>query len=399
MTMNHYRFKPHQAQNIILRSPYRFQVVAAGRRFGKTELGKWIGLQAAQQGGNCWWLTPTYRTAWYVWQELKQTTRPYKQIKVNEADRTLIFSNGGTLMIRSTHSPDHLRGAGLDYVILDEAAFMDAIVWTDIVRPMLLDRQGRALILSSPKGRNWFWEVYKQGLDPEMGDWVSYHFTSYQNPWLSKQEIDTIRLSTPERIFAEEYLAHFQDAEGQVFRRVYEAATAPTDAQPIAGHRYSAGIDWGRDHDFTAIAIFDVNTSQLVALDRFNLIGWEHQRARIKTLIERWSPDVIWAESNSIGAVNLEALQNEGLPLRAFQTTAHSKAPLIEGFALAIERAQLTLLNDPILIGELLSYRLDRLPGGGYRFNAPPGGHDDTVIATALAWHGVQYGGAGISLL
>jgi hypothetical protein len=394
-----YRFRAHRAQKLILCSPYRFQVVAAGRRFGKTELAKWIGLNTAQAGKQCWWLTPTYLTAWSVWENLKQTAHQLKNAKVKESERAVVFDHGGTLMIRSTHSPHHLRGAGLDQVILDEAAFMDAVVWTEVVRPMLLDRGGGALLLSTPKGRNWFWEVFKQGLDPEMSDWASYHFTSYHNPLLPKHEIDQLRLSTPERVFKEEYLAQFQDMEGQVFRRVYDVATAPNPVQPIASHRYSAGIDWGRDHDFTAIAIFDADTAQLVALDRFNLIGWEQQRARIKALIDYWNPSVIWAESNSIGSVNLEALQNEGLPLRAFQTTAHSKAPLIEAFALAIERGELSLLSDAVLLGELLSYRMERLWGGGYRFTAPPDGHDDTVIATALAWHGVRYSGAGVSLL
>ena len=82
--------------------------------------------------------------------------------------------------------------------------------------------------------------------------------------------------------------------------------------------------------------------------------------------------------------------------MRPFATTARSKAPLIEGLALAIERGELALLNDPVLVGELASYTLEQLPGGGYRYSAPSGSHDDTVIATALAWHGVINGGMRI---
>jgi hypothetical protein len=73
-------------------------------------------------------------------------------------------------------------------------------------------------------------------------------------------------------------------------------------------------------------------------------------------------------------------------------TTARSKGPLIEGLALAIERRDIALLDDSVLLGELESYTLERLPGGGYRYSAPAGMHDDTVIALALAWYGTQQG-------
>ena len=76
--------------------------------------------------------------------------------------------------------------------------------------------------------------------------------------------------------------------------------------------------------------------------------------------------------------------------MRSFQTSVSNKSPLIEGLALAIERGYLGLLDDPVLLGELSSYSLERLPGGGFRYSAPPGCHDDTVIATALAWHGAE---------
>jgi hypothetical protein len=116
----------------------------------------------------------------------------------------------------------------------------------------------------------------------------------------------------------------------------------------------------------------------------------------LQALCERWNPAVIWAEENSVGSVNIEALQAEGLPVRPFQTTARSKTGLIEGLALAIERGEVELLPDDVLLNELASYTLERMPGGGYRYGAAPGGHDDTVMALALAWHGVRYGGISL---
>ena len=399
ITMTARFMKPHRGQTPILKASVRFTVAACGRRFGKTEIGKYIIREKAITGAKCWWLAPTYLMASQVWRDLKTDLGKVTRRQISEVERRIDFPGGGMIAIRSTHYPDSLRGAGLDFAVLDEAAFMEPTIWPRIVRPMLLERKGGALFLSTPFGRNWFWELYKLGLDPEAGGWHSFQFPSSENPFISTEELAEIRRITPERIFQEEYLAQFIADAGQVFRGIQEAATAPAHPQPIPGRRTIAGVDWGRDTDYTCIAVIDTESGQMVALDRFNKIGWALQRGRLKALYELWRPAVIWAEENSIGAVNIEALQAEGLPVRAFQTTARSKAPLIEGLALAIERREIALLPDPALLGELASYALERLPGGGYRYSAPPGAHDDTVIATALAWHGVRYGGVWVDFV
>jgi hypothetical protein len=315
-------------------------------------------------------------------------------IMISESERRIDFlQSGGMIAIRSTHYPDNLRGEGLDYAVLDEAAFMQPDVWSEVVRPMLLEHKGGAMFLSTPFGRNWFWHLYQLGLHPDETDWHSFHSKSWDNPYVPQDEIEAIRRTTSARVFREEYEAEFIEDAGQVFRGIREAATAPTDAVYNPLHRYYAGIDWGKDPDATAIVIMDATTNQMVALDRFNKIGWAAQRERVAILAKYWQPAVIWAEANSIGSPLIEALQNEGLPVRPFMTTVRSKAPLIEALSLAIERGDMALLPDEVLLNELASYTLERLPGGGYRYSAPAGLHDDTVIATALSWYGVQNGG------
>lgn len=385
--------RPHVNQRIILDSPARFRVAACGRRFGKTEVGKIAISLKALAGEPCWWVAPTYKTAMDVWRDLRATFRPMYMAEVIASEHTILLPHGGMIAVRSVHEYQNLRGKGLGFVVLDEAAFMHPDVWPEVIRPMLLERRGGALFLSSPRGRNHFWQLYGYGLDPLEPDWAAFHFTAYDNPLVSPDELAAIQRTTPDRLYRQEYLAEFIDDAGAVFRGVKEAATAPKNAAPVAGHRYLMGVDWARENDFTAIAVIDADTSRMVALDRFNQIGWELQRKRLEGLYKRWKPQVIWAEANSIGGPNIEALQASGLPVRAFTTTAQSKGPLIETLALAIERKDIALLPDEVLMNELIAYQLDRLPGGGYRYSAPEGGHDDTVIATALAWHGAVAGG------
>jgi hypothetical protein len=381
----------------ILKANARFKVVACGRRFGKTELAKLTLLETALRGGGqAWWLAPTYTMALQVWRDLKTTTQNISGTTISESEHRLTFPSGGSITIRSAHAPDNLRGAGLDFAVLDEAAFMAREVWSEVVRPMLLDRKGSALFLSTPNGMNWFWELYQLGLDPFEPEWASFHFPSAANPLIPTEEFAAIQRVTPERIWRQEYLAEFVEDSGAVFRGIREAASAPMNAMYDPTHVYIAGCDWGKDFDYSCLVVIDATTRKMVAMDRFNQIGWTLQRGRVRAMYDRWRPSLIWAESNSIGSVNIEALQAEGLPVRPFTTTSHSKMTLIEGLALAIERSDLALLPDPVLLNELAAYSVERLPGGGYRYSAPPGLHDDTVIATGLAWHGAKLGGSTV---
>ncbi len=391
-------YQPHPGQRAILQHPARFKVVACGRRFGKTETGKILLVERALAGGVGWWISPTYRMADDVWRDLKRALDGAIARK-NEEMRRLDVIGGGVIRVRSGRDPDGLRGAGLDLAVLDEAAYLHPDVWRAAIRPALADRRGEALFLSTPRGRNWFWGVWMNGQSAAHPDWMSWRFPTAANPLIDPGEIEAARALLPERVFREEYLAEFQDDGGLVFRRVDACATVPPGEQPEPGTRYVFGVDWAREDDFTCIAVLDADRRRLVALDRFNEIGWALQRGRLAALADRWQPEAIWAEANSIGGPNIEALQAEGLPVIPFTTTATSKGPLIEALALALERDELAILPDAALVNELGAYRLERLPSGRFRYGAPPGGHDDCVIALALAWHGAQQAGVGISFV
>ena len=388
--------KPHSGQERILRSEARFRVVACGRRFGKTETGKLALLCHFLRGGRCWWLAPTQRMADQVWRDLKQTLAPLQEAKVSELRRRIDLPGGGMLAIRSTHIADNLRGAGLDFAVLDEAAFMDDQVWPQVLRPMLLERRGDALFLSSPNGHNWFWHLYQQGLEAGQRRWQTFHFASGDNPLVAAEELAEIRAGTPERIFRAEYEAEFFAGEGALFQNLRATATAMPDAQPQPQGQYVAGVDWGQSRSYTAIVVLDEARRAVVAWDRFRGMSWTRQQARLQAMHARWGLRLIRAESNSMGAPNIEALQQAGLPLVSFQTTATSKRALIDALALAIERKQIALLPDETLLNELASYRALLLPGGGVRYGAPPGLHDDLVMALALAWHALQHSGKAL---
>jgi phage terminase large subunit-like protein len=361
-------------------------------------MGKILLIERALAGRIVWWISPSFRMADDVWRDLKTALDGAIAAKSEDMHR-LDLHGGGVIRVQSGHDPDALRGAGLDLVVLDEAAYMHPDVWRAALRPALIDRRGEALFLSTPNGRNWFWSLYMRGQNRAHPDWMSWRLPTTANPMIDPAEVEDARQSLPERLFRQEYEAEFLAGAGGVFRRVEEAASVAPGQGPEPGERYIFGVDWGRDRDFTAIAVLAAESRQLVALERFNEIGWALQRGRLATLAHTWQPDAIWAEANSLGSPNIEALQDDGLPVIPFHTTATSKGPLIESLALALERGELTILPDPVLVGELQAYTLARLPSGRFSYSAPPGDHDDTVIALALAWHGATAPGTGISFV
>jgi len=224
-------------------------------------------------------------------------------------------------------------------------------------------------------------------IDDQEHEWAGWQLPTADNPYIDPDEIEAARRGLPERIFSQEYLAQFLDDAGGVFRRVMEAATATPQDGAHLHHEYTFGIDWGRQLDYTAIAVMDVTTSSLVALDRFNQIDYTVQLGRLTALYERFRPRAIVAESNSMGQPLLETLQRDGLPVVPFTTTNASKQIAIDALALAFERGAIRILPDPVLINELQSYEAERLPSGMTRYSAPAGLHDDTVMALALAWY------------
>jgi len=376
-------------QSAIARHAARFKVVACGRRWGKTTLGLVMAAQAAAEGRRVWWVAPTYGLAFHPWRALKAALMPIWAYK-SEAERHIDLPGGGFITVKSADDPDGLRGVGLDLVVVDEAAFIAEEAWTAALRPALSDRRGRALLISTPRGRNWFYHAYQRGLDRRNRVWRSWRYPTTKNPRIPREEVDEARSLLPEHIFRQEYEAEFLADGGVVFRNVHAAATAPRHATPIADHRYVMGIDFGRYQDFTALVVIDADAQPvptMVALERFSAVSWGVQRTRIAALARRWDVRAILAEANAMGEPNIEALRREGLPIAGFTTTAFSKPPLIESLVKAIEDGEVCLLPDAVLLGELeaYAYTTDRYTGRT-RYAAPPGLHDDTVIALALAW-------------
>lgn len=371
-------------------------VVFGGRRVGKTQTGVLALLESATRTvGLYWWIGLSWRSASLkrAWRLLKYYVRRiYKALglevgrAIRESDKELTLPNGSSIWLRSAERPDSLAGEAVRGAVVDEFSLMSELVWTEYLEAALMDKLGWVLFIGVPKGQNWAAHLWYTAHDRP--GWKALRWRSADNPNMSAERLADIRAHNTERIWRQEYEADILADGGAVFRNL-DTACVLRPAEPYRS-TFVMGVDWGRSNDYTVLSILDMKTRRQVALDRFNQIGWSLQRGRLRAAFERWKPALIVAEENSIGGPNIEALQLEGLPVVPFQTTAATKPPLVEALALALEQGSLMLLDDPVQRGELSAYELRRLPSGHYRYDAPDGLHDDTVIALALAWHGLD---------
>lgn len=384
----------HSAQQQIVDESKRFNVLACGRRFGKTLLGIQLDIYPALEGYPVAWFSPTYKYLNDAWRDMARIVKPIcKRVAVQEHRLELI--TGGTIDMWSLDSPDSARGRKYKRVVVDEAAMIPNFqeAWQAAIRPTLTDYQGDGYWLSTPKGMNFFKQGFDYGQDPLMTEWASWQMPTTANPYMPASEIEKAREELPELTFKQEYLAEFLQSEGAVFRNIAANLTAPLDAKPAdhKGHRIVSGLDWAQKHDFTAHCIGCADCKVELHLDRFNKIEWAFQRARIKNDVETWGISTVLAEENSIGSPNIEALQSEGLPVKAFTTTAATKGPLIQSLALAFERNEFRWLNIPVATAELIAYESKvSAVTGRVSYSAPEGMNDDTVIGRALMNHAAQ---------
>lgn len=361
-----------------------------GRRWGKSVLAGTVCLLAANAGARVAWITPTYKNGRPLWRWAESTVGNLRRygVEVNRSERTIEFPNGGGLGLYSADNADSIRSERFQLAVLDEAAKIPFEAYVDAIQPTLADLDGDVFLISTPRGKNWFFNEWQAAA----GDGVhaaAWRAATNDNPNPNiRAAFEQARLRVPERSFRQEWLAEFVEDGGEVFRNVRACATAVKQAAPVPGHEYLIGVDLAKVNDFTVLAVFDVTLNALVYLDRFNQIDYTVQLARLQALSERFAPRTVVIEDN-VGQMFIEQAERAGLPVMPFHTSTASKPKLIDDLTLAFERQSIQIIPDDALIGELEAFTMERTAGGSLRYSAPAGMHDDTVIALALAWHGV----------
>jgi phage terminase large subunit len=231
-------------QKAIFDDPARFRVVSAGRRFGKTYLSMWeIARVARFPNKRIYYVAPTFRMAKeIIWNDLKHGMFKRNWAKrANESDLSIELVNGSKVSLRSADNPDSMRGVSLDLAVLDECAFMQEEVWTQVLRPTLSDRQGSALFISTPNGKsNWFYDRWTYAHNDE--DWSAYQYTTIQGGNVKPEEVEAAKRDLDIKTFRQEYEASFETAGTVVFYN-FENANIQKYTEELPRHLH-IGMDF-----------------------------------------------------------------------------------------------------------------------------------------------------------
>lgn len=383
-------YKPHPKQLEIhnaIDGEGKYFFVPIGRQFGKTIMAenqatKWC---LNNSGWKVVWVSPTYKQCKKVFKDIRRALDGVKIYgkKPNESDLVIYFANGSELLFYSAEAYDSIRGETFDAGVGDEMAFWKREAWTEVLKATLLVRGKKFLGLSTPKGKNLFYELANQAHVNE--DYKTFSGTSYDNPFIDVKEIEDAKRTLPDHIFRQEYLAEFLEDGGSVFRNIKECIKEGAESKS-----YYFGVDLGRADDYTVLTIVDSNNNE-VFCDRWRHLNWSTIIGNVITNLNKYMA-VGYVESNGAQDSIYEQIKNgvnyNKASIKPFTTTAKSKPIIIEDMIVNFENKEIGIMGYNWQVAELEVFTYEyNMKTRNVKYSAPTGLHDDYVMSRAICNH------------
>lgn len=320
----------HPRQQEVFQHPSRFKVVVTGRQFGKTNLGAVMCVASALRGGQIWWVAPTFPLTEYGWKIILGMCGQIPGVRAEGRPVWRVtLPTGGTIQARSADNPDSLRGATLDGLVFDEAAQAKPESWP-ILRPTLAVRKGWAMFISTPKGTNWFYDLYQQAERP---GWQRWRFPSTDSPYLDPEEMEESRGAMSSLLFSQEFLAEFISTGEAEFHadwiQHYQTRFDGDDRIFVLGDEvvplsscttfHTVDLAWSQaeDADYTVIASWAVTRKRhllLVDLQRGHFEGPDIV-PHLRRAYDKWGGLLVVERATRQMSIIQEAVRT-GLPVR-----------------------------------------------------------------------------------
>ena len=367
-----------------LDSPYQYIVVSTGRQIGKTTVAIQITLNWCINNPNfkVAIFMPVYRQCKKVFAQFERGLKSAsKFVEFNKTDLTIYFTHNNSSIQFFTSENDNCRGFTFNAIICDEASFIKDEIFTAAILPTvaveLSKGTGKVLLISTPKRKGWFYEYFNRPADNK----ATFKATSEEGGLISRDVLEQIKLSTPDHIYRNEYLAEFLDAGEGVFEYVPCITTEPiTHLEGCV-----AGLDFGMENDYTALAIMN-NKGELVHLQRWREVDWLDLIDTIVNFLKRFKVNRVYAETNGIGNMPAKTLHKKFNATSYWTTSNKSKVDIINKLSADFKQQLIKIPNCDYLLTELDAYTLDYTPSTGkVTYGARNGFNDDCVMALAIA--------------
>jgi len=375
----------HPAQDQIFSSPAQKKVIAKGRRFGLTKGYANRVIQYLIDGISpiLWVDTVNSNIDRYIERYFFPVLRhlPPKVWQWRQQKKELTIFNS-KLDIRSADRPELIEGFAYRAIFINEAGIVlrDEYLWHNAIQPMTLDFNPDIYIGGTPKGKGLFHELFVRA--SETPGWKDFRFSSFDNPYLDKKELQNLVDEIPPSIQSQEIYAEFMEDSSTVFRNVENCKGAQA-AEPQPGKTYYAGLDLARLKDFTVLIVLDQDGRQ-VFMDRFNIVDWAIQEVRIAESVKKYKAHLL-VDSTGVGDPIFEGLRRMGLNVEGYKFSNESKKQLVQSLMMSFELAKIKIFDDPTLINEINVFEYEITGSGLISYSAPERYHDDCVMALALA--------------
>ena len=400
-------YTPHAAQQQIHDARgARFRTVCCGRRFGKTMLAaaELLDCAALTAPGDYGWIAPYYWTAERGVEALKGIAPGLVRFK---GQNPVVGHFAGPLgdcrfIFCSSDNPDSIPGLGFQGIVLDECAQIDKRTYDVSIRPTISQTSGWQLAISTPRGRNWFYDLHTKGFESGDPSYRSFIFPSDANPFFPRDEMGLAKATLPEDVYRQEYLAEFLEDSAGVFRGVDGCLVEGIgNREEVRGFgTVIVGCDVAKHTDWTVCIAVDAKTGRCLEMERFNQLDWPVQRERIAAFAKRWRARLVM-DATGVGDPVYDDLCRVLPSVTGFKITGASKRELVQGLMVAVEQRRVSWPAAwAVLTGEMKRYEYEMGPTGQISYNAPSGYHDDCVIALALAvWGAAGFGKPAGSML
>ena len=388
-------FTPHEKQDLVINCEGRQIVICAGRRFGKSAISAYFVLKTLlEPNKKIWIVAPTYDLTQKVFDYV---VRWYMKVAPSQAGSVSyrpvprIRTPSGTLLEgKSTENPTGLLGEEVDLLIVDEASRIPRHIFDTYLYPVTSSRQGRMIIISTPFGKNWFYEKWIESKEKNS----AFQFQTRDNPFFPPDEWEYAKEKLPEQVFNQEYRANFLEDAASVFRGVQKIISKDCYEDARGDRQYVLGVDLAKLNDFTVLTVMDTYSHKVVHWERFKEISYPLQKARIKAVCDRYRRARIIIDSTGLGDPIVDDLMRSGYLIEDIKLSNKSKQQLIEKLSMFIETKSITIPDESVLVDELGAYAYDiSMSAGGratWKFSAPTGLHDDAVISLAMAVWGLR---------
>jgi len=407
-------FKPFPYQEELLRDHSKRIVACWGRQTGKSTTAALKALHFAftGPGRTVLIISPSLRQSELMFEKIRaliraevglgpgERMRPLEASVISSSRKRLVLSNASEI-VPLPCSPERVRGFTAHMIIVDEASFVPEELITSVVMPMLSATDGYLIMLGTPWSRD---HIFYRAFSGQLPGWSVHHVPSSKCPLIRPGFLEEQRATMPEADFRREYLAEFVE-EGILYfpselvlscvEPGLQLTDDPSSLASLKGHIYM-GLDLGKLRDQSVLAgvekaqdgqlklrllkAFEVGTPYSAVLAE-TIMAFKLSKA-LKLVIDR----------SGVGEAIFERLSSElgGGALLGLKFTVDSKAQLLSSLKLLMETGRLKLPYHRPLLSQLTSITSELTSSGRLRITHPPRGHDDMVMALALACWGAE---------